>query len=278
MLPVVDAPAESARFARLAEHPWLVGDRDADGAEVGRRARTLSVAAIVTANVVGAAVVVCFAVFALPKPSFDHAHAVLVNVAAAVGYVAFALVIGVAWGTQRLERGPRGTRAWLDRDEPPDAAQRDWLLRAPLRIMGLAMVLWAVAAIGFTLLNLTFSGLLALGVGLTVALGGLTTSAAGYLLTEIALRPVAARALAHGAGERDGVPGVAVRWGLAWALGSGVPVLGLILVGIVALTSVDIDEGTLAITMIALSAIAIVFGAITSLLAAFATVHPIHSI
>jgi len=54
MLAVVAARARSSRFARLAEHPRLVGDRDADGAAVADRARRLSIIAIVTANVVGA--------------------------------------------------------------------------------------------------------------------------------------------------------------------------------------------------------------------------------
>jgi adenylate cyclase len=274
----VAAPTSSGRFARLAEHPWLVGEADADGAAIGDRARRLSIIAIVTANVVGALVVVSFAVFALPKPQFDAPHAVLVNMVAAAGYVAVALALGVRWGRRGLEDGPRGTRAWLHDDRDPDPEQQRRMLLAPLRIMVLAMVLWAIAAVAFTLLNLAFSGLLALGVGLTVALGGLTTSAAAYLLTEIVLRPVAARALAQGSGERRGVPGVAVRWGLSWALGSGVPILGLILVGIVGLTHVQIDARTLAVTMVTLGGIGIAFGAFTALLAAIATVHPIRSI
>jgi adenylate cyclase len=135
-------------------------------------------------------------------------------------------------------------------------------------------VLWGLAAAGFTVLNATIDGMLALGVGLTVALGGLTTSASSYLLTELAMRPIAARALEAGAPERR-VSGVGTRWLLAWALGTAVPVVGLVLVAIVALTPVTISVTTLAITTIALGGIALVFGFWVSLLAAYATAHPI---
>jgi len=120
--------------------------------------------------------------------------------------------------------------------------------------------------------------LLALGVGLTVALGGVTTSAAAYLLGEVALRPVVSRALSSHAPERRGVPGVATRWLLAWALGTGVPIVGLLLVAIVALTPVPISQHAFVITTLALCSIGLVFGALVSLLAAYLTVHPLGAI
>ncbi len=54
--------------------------------------------------------------------------------------------------------------------------------------------------------------------------------------------------------------------------------VGLALIGVVALTPVEIDETTLALTTVTLCGIALVFGALVSLLAAYATVHPIGSI
>ena len=235
--------------------------------------------AIVVANAVGAVVVTSFAVWGLPKPAIDSdAHPVVLNVAVAGGYLLFALVVGVIWGRRRLEGGRHGIRGWLEDDREPTAKERRRVLRAPLRLMVVEAVLWGAAVVGFTLLNSQFSALLALGVGLTVGLGGLTTSVAVFLLSELALRPVAARALAYGGDDRARVPGVATRWLLAWALGTGVPVLGILLVGIVALTDVEIGEDKLAITMLALGTIALVFGAVVAVLAAYATVHPIRSI
>src|ERR1700742_2732215 len=266
-------------FDQMAERPWLVGDPALPGVEPGARVRRLMVAAVVGTNLVGAAVVLCFAVFALPKPDgVVDADVRLANLVLVVVYLVVATTIGIVWGRRRLEGGRDGIRGWFESDTVPTPAQRLRVLRAPLRIMGVQAVLWGVAVVCFAALNATFSGLLALGVGLTVALGGMTVSAAAYVVSELALRPVAARALATGVGDRRGVPGVAARWLFAWALGTGAPIVGLAVVGVVALTDVPIGERTAAVTIIALCGLALVFGAFVSALAAYATVHPISSI
>src|SRR5690606_33802719 len=53
---------------RAAGQRWLVGDRETPGRVVAPRVRALTIAAVLLANTVGAAVVVCFALWALPKP------------------------------------------------------------------------------------------------------------------------------------------------------------------------------------------------------------------
>ena len=264
------------RPSALWEHPWLVGDPDLPGDKLIRRTRRTTIAAVLLAHVIGAAVVTFFAVFALPKPDgLDLLRSALLNAACAAAYLLIALVIGVRWGRRLVEGGRKGFATWLQDERAPDASEQRRALRAPLLIMLVQASLWAGAVIAFTALNLTIDGLLALGVGLTIALGGVTTSAAAYLLSELTLRPVTARALAAGTPEGQGRSGVATRWLVAWALGTGVPLVGLVLIGIVALTPVDISVTTLAITMIALSAIGLVFGALVSLLAAYLTAHPV---
>jgi adenylate cyclase len=271
-------PALRDRLDRLADHPWLIGDARLPGRKVVRRVRWSTLLAIVVANTIGAVVVAAFAVWGLPKPDGIDDAAIVVNISVAGAYLLVALVIGAVWGRRRLEDGRHGMRAWVEEEREPTEAERRRVLRAPLRIMTIEVVLWGAAVVGFTLLNLAYDPLLALGVGLTVGLGGLTTSSAAFLLCELALRPIASRALTSAGEDRKHVPGVATRWLLAWALGTGVPVIGIVLVGIVALTSVDISETTLGITMIALGGIGIVFGAIVAVLAAYATTHPIRSI
>jgi len=264
---------------RMVAHPWLIGDPNTPGAEIGRRVRWLTIFAIVLANLGGAAVVICFGLFALPKPDgVGGPDVTWSNLGLAFAYLAVAIAIGVTWGRRLVEGGSYGIGGWLADDRPPTPAEQLRVLRAPLRVMLVEVVLWGAAVVAFAVLNLFFSPLLALGVGLTVALGGLTTGSVAYLLTELALRPVASRALAAGPVDRRGVPGVTARWLFAWALGTGAPIVGLGLVGIVALTSVEIEETPLAVTAVALSGIALVFGALASLLAAYATVHPIGSI
>jgi adenylate cyclase len=263
----------------LVNHPWLIGDPTTPGRKLRRRVRWLTISAIVVANVVGALVVIAFGLLVLPKPDgLDRGQTALANLILAVAYLAVAVGVGVGVGRRLGEGGGGGIRSWLDNDRAPDETEKLRVLRAPLRVLAVAAALWAVAVVAFTLLNLLFDPLLALGVGLTVALGGVTTCAVAYLLTELAMRPVASRALASGPPRRRGLPGLTARWLLTWALCTGGPVVGLALIGVVALTPVHIDETTLALTTVTLCGIALAFGALASLLAAYATVHPIGSI
>lgn len=263
----------------LAAHPWLIGDLETPGRQLARRVRIFTLVAILTANVVGVGVVIAFALLVLPKPDgIDLTSALPVNLAVGGAYALLAVVIGALWGSRLVEQGPEGTRSWLQHDREPTAAQRLRVLQAPLRIVFVQMVLWGSATLLFAGLNMAYSSLLALGIGMTIALGGITTSSVGYVLAELALRPLASRALAAGPVDRRFVPGVTMRWLLAWALGTGTAIVGLVAVGIVALTSVSIDEQTLAITIVVLGCTALGFGALVSVLAAYATVHPIASI
>lgn len=262
-------------------HPWLVGRPDLPGATVGRRARWLTIAAIVIANAIGTLVVVAFALLALPKPNEidDRGTVIALNLGLAGVYVTLALVVGVIWGRRVVEGGKRGTARWLAADRRPDAAERRHVLRAPLRVARVTAALWIAAALAFGLLDGIFAApLLGLGVGMTVLMGGLTTSSFAYFLAELALRPVIARALAHDPPERRGVPGVATRWVVAWTLGTAVPLAGLVLIGIVAFTNVDITVTSLAVAIVVLGSIALVFGALTTLFAVYATVNPIVAI
>ena len=264
---------------RLAEHPWLIGDPDLSGVALARRVRISATVVTVLANTIGAAVVAAFAVWALPRPEgIDSGTVIPVDLAAGALYICAATTIGARWGLRRTQGGPDGTTTWLEQGLEPTAAQRRAVLREPTQIMLVQAVLWGVATVLFAVINATFSPLLGLGVGMTVALGGVTTSAAAYLTAELALRPLAARALAAGPTDRTGVPGVAARWLLAWALGTGAPIAGLVAVGIVGLTDVPIGQTAFAVTIVVLGSISIVFGALVTALAAYATAHPIGSI
>ncbi len=262
--------------------PFLIGNPDEPGDRVALRVRRLTVFAILASHAVGALVVSVFAVTALPKPDLDVPlwHVWLAGLALGVVYVPIAMGVGVWWGRARVESGPLGTSAWITSPDPPSEAQAAQVLRAPLRLVVVQATLWAVAAVLYGILNWTFDPLLGLGVALTVVLGGVTTSTAAYVLGELALRPVLARALAvQGAStNRRGVPGVATRWLLTWLFGTGIPVFGLMLVGIAALTPIDIGENVLGRTIMALTSIVLIFGALVTVLAAYQTVHPIASI
>jgi adenylate cyclase len=156
---------------------------------------------------------------------------------AAVGYVAVALPLGLAWERRRSRR----FWSWLGEGRAPDPAEREMTLRQPVRWTLPPAVLWACAAMVLAAVESTHSLHHAVDVGLTVILGGVTTCALTYLLGEHTLRPAIRRALAAGAPERTVGPGVAGRLIMAWVLATGVPLLGLAALGVGGLSG-DFDE------------------------------------
>ncbi len=113
---------------------------------------------------------------------------------------------------------------------------------------------------------------------LSVTLAGLATCQIAYLLSEWLLRPVAARALAALPLEDPVLPGVTARTLFSWGLGSGIPLLGLAMVGLSALTQDDYDRDQLAVAILVLTGTALVIGLLTILIAARVTADPIISV
>ena len=248
------------------------GRPDAPGRAILRRVALLMVPAIVGANVVGALVVYVLAAFIVPDPTLDDEDEILIwNLLAAGIYVLFATVVGTLWGFRTF----RPVRDWLREEREPSDRERRVILRSPLRLLMVSAALWGLAAVAFTLLNLQWSGALAQKVGLTVALAGVTTSAAAYLLAERIARPVMARALASGVPERPVMPGVTTRALLAWALGTAVPIVGLLLVALASVSGREIDEHDLAVTALGLGGVALATGALLTFQAARAVSAPI---
>ena len=251
------------------------GSPRASGRAVVRRAMLLLVPATVAANVGGAAVVVVLAVFALPTPDLrDQDEVVLVNVGAAGAYVLLACVVGTLWGLRQM----RTTRAWLVDGRPPDDDERPRTLRGPLRLMRINGALWGLAVVVFAALNAAWSVTLAAIVAVTVLLGGVTTCAAVYLAAERIMRAASARALAHGVPERPLLPGVTTRVLLAWALASGVPVIGIGMVAVAALVSDEVSATEVAVTALALGGVVLSVGLFVTWQAARGIAEPVLSV
>ena len=253
---------------------WLLGRPGERAAVAVVRVQLLLTLAIVIANVVGAVVVFVLATLVLPSPEVDDSGEVIaLNLVVTAIYTGVAVLVGVLWGTRRVRRRMR----WAIEDREPDEREQRIVLRVPLLLLQVQAVLWALAVALFTTLNGLLDSSLIPVVALTVSFGGLVTCATAYLLTEFALRPLAARALASGPPERLFVPGVTVRFLLFWALGSAVPVLGLVLVATFAVIQEDVSSTRLSITIFVLGGTMLVIGALVSLLATRATADPIRS-
>ena len=237
-----------------------------------RAFRWLTILAISVANVVGTAIVFVILVWVIPSGEGDRTA--LVNLILAAGYVALAVPLGIAWSLRRLGPG----RGWLDSQRPPTAAEQRNILRAPLQVFLVVGVLWLVAAILFGAFNSTYSFELGRRVALTLVLAGLATAQIGYLLSEWLLRPVAAKALAERPLEDPALPGVAARTMFTWGLVSGIPMLGLAILGVSVLLGQDLSTDQLAVAVLALTGTGLSVGLLATLIAARVTADPVISV
>ncbi|HWC39728.1 MAG TPA: adenylate/guanylate cyclase domain-containing protein [Acidimicrobiales bacterium] len=262
--------------ARLHRSEWIrPGESGLSGESLWRVGQVIVATVIVLTNLVGAVIVVVIGSFVVPTPSVgDVGHLRLVNLIVAAAYVAAAVPVGVLIGTRGLVQ----LRRWLVEERPATATEQRIVLRAPLRLFVLQVTLWAGAAVLFGTLNATYSVGLGLRVAPLVALTGISTAACAYLLTERILRSPAARALTRETPEQLAVPGVAARALLAWALGTGVPVSGLVAIGVLQLAGAQASTTGLAVAIVVLGGIALTVGLLAVGLAARATADPVDSV
>jgi adenylate cyclase len=251
------------------------GESGLSGRELWLAGRVGLIAAIGLTNLIGACVVLVLAEFVIPIPyAGDIGHVRVVDAIAAAAYVAVAVPAGTLAGI----RGLIELRRWLCEERPATDREVRLVLQAPLRLFVVQLVLWLGAALMFGLLNAAYIGAPALRVGIVVALTGFVTAACAYLLTERIIRPAAVRALGERAPVGLWLPGVATRAVLAWAIGTGVPLGGLVAVGIVALARHDASPHDLEVAMIALGGTGIAVGLLAVTIAARLTADPIDDV
>ena len=197
------------------------------------------------------------------------------NAAVGAVYMATTLALGARLG-QRLSE-PIGR--WLSQDRPPTDEERRLVLSQPLRFAVVAGIFWLGAAVLFTAINLPTSGWAALVVGGAPLMGGETTCAVSYLLAERIVRPVTVLALAGGdpPAARCG-PGVAGRLSMAWSLGTGVPLLGILVIAIAGMKDPLEDPGLLAGAVALLAAVGLVVGMFAMNVASRSIAEPIAAV
>jgi adenylate cyclase len=252
---------------------WLIPRPDESGKDLSRRIRVVLTLSIIFANVVGALIVVALGILVLPFSTGETSEATvrLVNgVAAAIVLCVFSF-IGSWWGLRRL----RTASKWLKEERKPNEEEQRIVLGGPRRIVWVTVVMWSVAAVGFGLLNATFSLETGMRVATMIVFAGASTCAFVYFIAERQLRPAAARALAARPVERRLSPGIKTRTLLAWAMGSAVPLLGLVVLGISRLGGEDFTGTELALMMVVLGVTGLVVGAYLLFLAARAISDPV---
>jgi adenylate cyclase len=243
------------------------------GRRVFRRTRALLLFAMVGANLIGALVVSALAILVIPDIP-PIAGSVGITIAAVGAYVLIAVPIGIRRGLRRF----KDVKRWLREDAVPTPREQMTVLRGPFRLTLMMGALWAAAALLFGAVDAVTSPLGGLKTVIVVLFGGITTCSIAYLLAERILRPAAARALeARGDAGRVGL-GVATRTMLTWALATGVPVLGLVMLGVASLAGAEGTKQGLALAVVSLGTVALVFGLLATFFFARATADPIRSV
>lgn len=248
----------------------LLGSHDESSRRQRIRVQVLLTGSIVTANLLGVVGVSVLLLLLVPRQGRVDLQAA----AAGAFYLASASLIAFVWGTRLASASLR----WTREDRDPDPVEQRRTLRVPMQLVQVQAVFWVVGAVFFALLNNAQTRGGGVRVGLTVLLAGIVTCAIAYLVAEFAMRPISARALAAHPPDRLHVPGVQARTLLAWATGSGIPVVGLLIGAAFALTDASITRQRLSVTILVLGGITLVVGLLLIILAIRATVDPIRSL
>ncbi|MFI6519506.1 adenylate/guanylate cyclase domain-containing protein [Spirillospora sp. NPDC050679] len=279
-VPVPEQAPGAGRVARRPRTPFgflwrlIDGSPEDSRARIARRARVLVTVATGLANLGGALVVLLFTLV-VPTPDSATPHWLTeLNLWIFAAYVVAAVPVGLLLG----ERFFRRVHRLVEQHAEPDRRERSLLLYGPLRLMAVHLTLWGIGTVGWVVINLPFSALVAVKLGLTSLLGGLTTCTIVYLLTERLLRRAVTTALAAGVPQRTGLPGVVARSVLAWGLGTAVPILGLVVLALGSFLIAEVDLSQFALAVLALGGTALIVGFGVTYGAARAIADPVESV
>jgi adenylate cyclase len=236
---------------------------------MGRLNRRIQRAAVLSV-LAGSSLVFASLAVALPRLSPSTPGGV-------VSVVLFVVYLGVSVpaGRRRGERHGAVVSGWFLEDREPTPAERAAMLHYPLRIAFEVLSGWLGAALLFGVLiakPLGAGAQAGILVAITIVLGGLTSSAFVTFFCLRLLRPIVARALAGTLPEHQAPLALRGRLLLAWSLGSGIPLVALI---VVTLLAPDLDRVRIDAVVCLLGGGALVAGALVIRAAASTITVPV---
>jgi len=228
-------------------------------------------ARIAAANVIAGLLVAAY--IEMSEPAREGVSLPLRLVGSLGSTTALAIVLVIV-GYRRALRDFQPALSWLDDGRVPTAEDRDNVLSQPWRATRRLFGYWTVASGVVSMIFLvTDMDLRTAGMGLSATLlGGLTASAMTFFLAERLLRPVVAQALGGTSHLRPDVPGVRQRLLVAWTLGSGVPLLGLVLTPLLRDPDADVS---LAVVTTFLASGGLIAGLVTTRMATRSVAEPL---
>ena len=252
---------------------WLLGPGDEGSDRVWLRVQILLSVTQVIANLVGTVLVTVLLALVLPgRPVLTNDLAFL-NFVAVPAFVLVALIAGSIVGTALT----RGSLKWFLEGRHADRKERIASLRLPWKLTAISGVLWLIGTALFTTLYGLVDTELIAKVMLTSLMAGIVVCANSYLLSEFALRPIAARALAASPPRRAIGVGITIRLLLIWLL-AGIPVAGMMTVALAGLIRQNVSADELALAVLVLGGVGLVTGLSLMVMNTRAMVAPIRSV
>lgn len=263
---------QSSRVPVTPEYgSWILGRVSESQRRRRIRIQVILTLFVVVANLIGIGVATLVVTVAFPTPNVFEPQVRWITFIAVPVYLVGALVVGIFWATHRVMNNVR----WSIEERTPTKEDQRNTFFAPWRLTRVLLMLWGIGTVVLTttygLVDTQFIPKWLLGISFP----GIVVSASCYLLTEFALRPVAAQALEVGPPPRRFAPGVMGRTMLVWSLGSGVPVLGILLAAIFALTLENLTPTQFAWAIVVLALFALTFGAILMWILAWLIATPV---
>lgn len=263
---------QSGRLPKTAAYGSLLLGRVSESQRRRRiRIQIILTVLIVAANLTGIAVTILLVTVAIPEPSVFEDAPRWITFGVAPAYFALALVLGAYWITRRTVLALR----WAIEERTPTRRDERNTFLAPWRVAIVNLVFWAVGAALLTTLYGLVDTVFIPRFLFAVTFCGVLVATGGYLLTEFALRPVAAQALEAGPPPRRLAPGIMGRTMMVWLLGSGVPVIGIALIAIFQLLIRNLTETQFAVGIVIVSAATLIFGFLLMWILAWLTATPV---
>jgi adenylate cyclase len=184
-------------------------------------------------------------------------------------YVTFASIVGGL----RSRRLWRRTRVWLAAGQEPTRKQLKQLLNLPKRLALVTLALWLLAVPLFAVpsaidISLEFG----FEVAGSIALAGLVTTGAIFLLAERTLRPAVGLALDAEAAPDTRSLGIGARLIITWLLCSGIP---LVMVGLIPIGREEHSAGDLVVPTLFVAGVGLFIGLLSTKLATMAVTRPV---
>nr|WP_291085277.1 adenylate/guanylate cyclase domain-containing protein [Dietzia sp. UBA5065] len=252
----------------------LLGSEEQSTRQRTLRVRVLLALTLLAANFVGVAVATVLILFVLPGPRLASREFLVPTAIVVPVYVSLAIIVGGVWVRSAVYRRVR----WFLDGREPTGSERVGTLRVPARITLIQAFLWLLGAAVVTPAFGMVDPEAVPSVGFTVVFAGMVVCGAAFLLSDFGLRPIAAVALAGGPAPRARFLGALTRVRVAWAVGSGVPIVGLLIVAVYTLAGRALTLERFAVIVLALGATSLLAGFLLISLATGSMLGPLRSV